>query len=253
MQNLSSRLGTVTGKHLAEICRSEYSKPVGLALWLFTELAIIGSDIQEIIGSAVAFQLLFGIPLVFGCFITALDTFTFMHLHYYGVRRFEYLFIFLIGVMSFTFSYNFFVGGPEFEKILSGWVIPRCERQNTKLAVGIIGAVIMPHSLFLHSALVQSREITRVNKEAVKEANYYFGIESALSLFLSFLINLFVVAVFAAGFYNTGLSDDIGLAEAGDYLKNRFGTVVMYIWGVGLLGRRTVVNHDWNICWSICN
>jgi len=235
MQILSSRLGIVTGKHMAEICRLEFSKPVGMLLWFFTELAIIGSDLQEIVGSAVAFQLLFGISLPVGCLITALDTFTFMHLHRYGVRRFEYFFVFLIMVMAAMFGWNFFWGGPEWSEIGKGWLIPRCQPQHTQLAVGLVGAIIMPHCLFLHSALVHSRKIESSNKDAVIEANFYFTVESCISLFVSFLINTFVVSVFAKGFFMTEFSDAIGLKDAGEYLKDRFGTIAMYLWGIGLL------------------
>jgi len=235
MQNLASRLGVVTGRHLAEICRTEYDKATALILWLLTELAIIGSDIQEIVGSAIAFKLLFGLPLIYGCFITALDTFTFMLVHYYGVRKLEALVGFLITTMAITFGINFFRDHPDYSSILEGWVVPKCDNDNVEFAVGLIGAVIMPHNLFLHSALVHSRAIPRDQRGAVAEANYYFIIESAISLLLSFIINLFVVAVFARGFYGTPGADDIGLEEAGDVLRDRFGKSSMYIWGVGLL------------------
>eukprot|EP00494_Astrolonche_serrata_P027357 UN27620 len=120
MQILSARLGVVTGKHLAEICRTEYHQKTGLLLWVFTELAIIGSDIQEIVGSAIAFKLLFGLPLVYGCVLTALDTFTFMLIHYSGVRRLEALFAVLITTMAVTFGIKFFIGKPEAAKAVCG-------------------------------------------------------------------------------------------------------------------------------------
>merc|ERR1719499_77665 len=137
--------------------------------------------------------------------------------------------------MAISFGINFFRTEPEYGNILKGWVVPECDGDNVEFAVGLIGAVIMPHNLFLHSALVHSRKIRRDQQSAVAEANYYFIIESGISLLFSFFINLFVVAVFARGFHGSADADDIGLEEAGNHLRDRFGTSSMYVWGVGLL------------------
>merc|ERR1719461_140511 len=118
---------------------------------------------------------------------------------------------------------------------MKGWIVPECDNDNVEFAVGLIGAVIMPHNLFLHSALVDSRKIERTQKSAVAEANYYFAIESGISLLFSFFINLFIVAVFAKGFHGTPDADDIGLQGAGNNLQDRFGESFKYIWAVGLL------------------
>eukprot|EP01083_Nonionella_stella_P112838 332368_1 len=239
IQTLSARLGVVTGRHLAQICRYEYNKPVALALWIMTELAIIGSDIQEVVGSAVAFRVLFGWPLWIGCLLTAVDAFTFLLLSKLGMRFLEAFFCSLIGVMAITFGIEFFIGKPNLLHIAQGWGLPLCEADNIEQAVGIVGAVIMPHNLFLHSALVQTRNLRRGNRAAVAEGNYYFTIEGGMSLFVSFFINLFIVAVFAKGFHThntTGIDQhDIGLENAGDVLGQRFGDFAKYIWGVGLL------------------
>jgi len=233
VQSLSARLGTVTGKHLAEICRYEYGMKTGIALWIFTELAIIGSDIQEVVGSAIAMKLLFGWPLYVGCLVTALDTFTFMLIHYYGVRKLELIFSTLILVMVITFSIEFGIAKPDGMEILKGWWIPNCDEDGTEYAVGMIGAVIMPHNLFLHSALVQSRHVDRTISGAVAEANYYFTLEGAISLAVSFFINLTIMAVFAvAGQWD---KEDVGLKNAGDYLQENFGDLAKVVWAIGLL------------------
>ena len=141
--------------------------------------------------------------------------------------------------MAVTFAIEFGIGKPNLLSIIEGWGLPLCDEDNIEQAVGIVGAVIMPHNLFLHSALVQTRNLKRTNKAAVREGNYYFTIEGGLSLFVSFFINLFIVAVFAVGFNtdNTTSVDknDIGLRNAGDVLGERFGEAAKIIWGVGLL------------------
>jgi len=239
IQTLAARLGVVTGRHLAQLCRYEYSRPVALLLWLATECAIIGSDIQEVVGSAVAFQVLFGWPLWIGCVLTVFDAFTFLLLSKLGMRVLEAFFCSLIGVMAITFAIEFGIGKPSLLGIAEGWGLPLCSEGNVEQAVGIVGAVIMPHNLFLHSALVQTRNLQRTNKAAVREGNYYFTIESGMTLFVSFFINLFIVAVFAVGFAEDNTigvtASDIGLENAGAVLGERFGGAARIIWGVGLL------------------
>merc|ERR1719233_1489963 len=182
IQCMCIRLGTVTGRHLAEICRYEYGKKTALVLWILTELAIIGSDIQEVVGSAIAMNMLFGWDLYLGCLITAFDTFTFMLIHYFGVRKMELIYGLAILTMAVTFSIEFGIAKPDGLGIGRGWLFPTCTEEGTDYAVGMIGAVIMPHNLFLHSALVQSRIIDRTDKGAIQEANYYFSLEGAISL-----------------------------------------------------------------------
>ena len=126
IQTLAARLGVVTGRHLAQICRYEYNTPIALILWIMTELAIIGSDIQEVVGSAVAFQVLFGWPLWIGCLLTAFDAFTFLLLSKLGMRFLEAFFCSLIGVMAVTFGIDFFIGRPNLLSIAAGWYIHSC-------------------------------------------------------------------------------------------------------------------------------
>ena len=127
------------------------------------------------------------------------------------------------------------IGKPDGIKILEGWIIPECDESAVEQAVGTIGAIIMPHNLFLHSALIQTRNIQRQHKSAVKEGNFYFSLESAITLLVSFIINLFIVAVFAKGFYGTDDADSIGLSNAGDVLDETFGKAAKYLWALGLL------------------
>lgn len=146
LQILAARLGVVTGKHLAQVCRENYSPAMSNVLWVMTELAIIGSDIQEVIGSAIAFKILFGLPLWAGVLITGADTFTFMLLHALGVRKLEAFFATLIGTMSICFFVNFGVIGPSGSGMAKG-MLPEVSDYAVVQAVSILGAVIMPHNM----------------------------------------------------------------------------------------------------------
>jgi len=216
VQRLSIRLGVVTGRHLAEMCYQQYPKVPRLILWIMSEIAIIGSDMQEVIGTSIAIYILSNkvIPLWGGVLITVADTFTFLLLDRYGLRKLELFFGFLITVMAFTFGYEYVVDSPDQLEVIEGLFIPGCSGCSSEgilQAVGVVGAVIMPHNLFLHSALVKSREVNRKNKSAVRQANMYFFIESCIALFVSFIINIFVVSVFASGLYQTTNADIVTL------------------------------------------
>ncbi|XP_030754879.1 protein Malvolio-like isoform X2 [Sitophilus oryzae] len=267
MQRLSARLGVVTGLHLAEMCYRQYRKVPRIILWLMIEIAIIGSDMQEVIGTAIAIYLLSGtkIPIWGGVLITIIDTFTFLLFDKYGLRKLESFFGLLITVMGVTFGYEYVTSKPDALGVFKGMFIPWCQDCDSRAllqAVGIIGAVIMPHNLYLHSALVKSRHIDRTKPEKVRDANLYFFIEACIALFVSFVINVFVVAVFAHGLFqktnadihkaclaypsiNATIFPNTG-PEANDYVKAdlykggiflgcMYGVIAMYVWAVGIL------------------
>ncbi|GLU20092.1 hypothetical protein SLE2022_363070 [Rubroshorea leprosula] len=240
VQLLSARLGVATGRHLAELCREEYPTWARMVLWIMAEVALIGADIQEVIGSAIAIKILSNgvIPLWAGVTITACDCFIFLFLENYGVRKLEAFFAVLIAIMAISFAWMFGETKPNFEELLLGILIPKLSSRTIQQAVGVVGCIIMPHNVFLHSALVQSREIDRSKKGRVQEALNYYSIESTVALVLSFIINLFVTAVFAKGFYGTDIADSIGLLNAGQYLQEKYGGglfPILYIWAIGLL------------------
>lgn len=192
-----------------------------------------------------------------GTIITIFDTFTFLFLDKYGLRKLEVFFGALITVMAVSFGYEFAVVKPDMGEIAKGSLIPWCSDCDSAVllqAVGIVGAVIMPHNLYLHSALVKSRNVDRKNASKVKEANYYFFVEAAIALFISFIINVFVVSVFAHGLYGkenkeiidscvnetsiidearlifnngTGLVDDTSIYKGGIFLGCSFGVAAM--------------------------
>ncbi|KAA8591474.1 hypothetical protein FQN60_002417, partial [Etheostoma spectabile] len=224
LQRLAARLGVVTGMHLAEVCNRQ-------------------------------------IPLWGGVLITIIDTFVFLFLDKYGLRKLEAFFGLLITIMAITFGYEYVTVSPDQGQLLKGMFVPYCEGcgpAQLAQAVGIVGAVIMPHNIYLHSALVKSREVDRSNKEEVKEANKYFFIESTVALFVSFLINVFVVAVFAEAFYGRTNQEvysvcnqtgspyldifplnnqtlEVNLYKGGVVLGCFFGPAALYIWAVGIL------------------
>ncbi|XP_067449375.1 natural resistance-associated macrophage protein 2-like isoform X1 [Thunnus thynnus] len=263
LQRLAARLGVVTGLHLAEVCNRQYHTVPRIILWLMVEVAIICSDMQEVIGCAIAFSLLSSgrIPLWGGVLITIIDTFVFLFLDKYGLRKLEAFFGLLITVMAITFGYEYVTVGPDQGQLLMGMFVPYCEGcgpVQLGQAVGIVGAVIMPHNIYLHSALVKSREVDRTNKKEIKEANKYFFIESTVALFVSFLINVFVVAVFAEGFYGRTNAEvhkvctdagsphshmfpmdnktlEVDIYRGGVVLGCFFGPAALYIWAVGIL------------------
>nr|XP_019580122.1 PREDICTED: natural resistance-associated macrophage protein 2 isoform X2 [Rhinolophus sinicus] len=263
LQRLAARLGVVTGLHLAEVCHRQYPKVPRIILWLMVELAIIGSDMQEVIGSAIAINLLSvgRVPLWAGVLITIADTFVFLFLDKYGLRKLEAFFGFLITVMALTFGYEYVTVKPSQSEVLKGMFLPSCSGCGTpqiQQAVGIVGAVIMPHNMYLHSALVKSRQVNRAKKQEIREANKYFFIESCIALFVSFIINVFVVSVFAEAFFgktnqqvievcrnssspHTGLFPDdnstlaVDIYKGGVVLGCYFGPATLYIWAVGIL------------------
>ncbi|CAM9921466.1 unnamed protein product, partial [Pylaiella littoralis] len=266
LQSLTARLGVVTGTHLADVCRTHYNRPAALLLWVMMEIAIIGSDIQEVLGSAIGLQILFGIPLWVGCLLTALDTFTFLFIHVFGVRKLEALFMLLVSVMTVAFFVDFFISPPSAADVAEGFFF-QAESYARVPALGLIGAVIMPHNLYLHSALVLSRVVDRTNTRKLWEATKYYTFDTAIALLVAFLINLAVVSTFAKQFYDetcatasvasacfvgdsidlsqpsygacdtdgTGLCQEIGLSAAAAALQGTLGSSAKYIWAIGLL------------------
>ncbi|GMH16452.1 hypothetical protein Nepgr_018293 [Nepenthes gracilis] len=240
IQLLSIRVGVATGKHLSELCREEYPPLARFLLWVMVEVAVIAADIQEVIGTSIAIQLLSRgvIPLWASVVITALDCFVFLFLENYGVRKLEAGLAVLIATMAAAFAWLFADAKPSGKKLLMGVLVPKLSSKTIKQAVGFVGCVITPHNVFLHSALVQSREIDPNKTGRVQEALNYYSIESAMALLVSFMINLFVTTVFAEGFYGTEQASRVGLKNAGQYLEEKHGgglLPILYLWCIGLL------------------
>jgi manganese transport protein len=206
LQSLCARLGIVTGRDLAQACRDHYSRPVSFVLWVLCEVAICACDLAEVIGSAIALNLLFGIPLVWGVCVTALDVLAVMYLQNKGFRYIEALVITLILTIGGCFFAEIVFSRPDVVAVIGGFV-PRFEIvQHTEMlyvAIGILGATVMPHNLYLHSSIVQTRKYEHT-PEGRTEAIKFATIDSSVALMFALFINGAILVVSAATFYGKG-------------------------------------------------
>jgi len=218
LQGLAAKLGIVTGRDLAQACRDHYSRPVSLALWVLCEIAIAACDLAEVIGSAIALNLLFGIPLPWGIAITSLDVLLILYLQNKGFRLLEALVIVLIATIAGCFLFEILISKPDAMGVLRGFVpSPSILADPDKLyiAIGILGATVMPHNLYLHSSVVQTRsyEETPVGR---REAVKFAFIDSTVALSFALFINAAILIVAAATFHRAGQT---GVAEIQDAYK----------------------------------
>jgi manganese transport protein len=199
LQTLSARLGIVAGRDLAQACRESYPKPVCDALWVLCEIAIAACDLAEVLGAAIGLHLLFGIPLVIGVSLTALDTVLVLWFSRYGIRLIEAVILALIAVMTGCFGVELAFAKPVFHEVMSG-LVPRLNGQSLYIAIGILGATVMPHNLYLHSALVQTRRIGRTIAEK-REACRYNLADSVIALNGALIVNAAILVMAAAVFF----------------------------------------------------
>ena len=216
LQALAARLGIVTGRDLAQACRDAYPRPVNLALWFACELAIIACDLAEVIGTAIALQLLFGIPLVAGALITALDAFLILLLMGKGFRFLEAFVAALLIVIAACFAIQAVAAQPDMKELLAGFLPSSAIAKNPEMlyiAIGIIGATVMPHNLYLHSSIVQTRAYQR-NEKGRREAIRFATVDSTVALMLALFVNAAILIVAAATFHTSGHNqvEDIGEA-----------------------------------------
>ena len=216
LQHLALKLGIVTGRDLAQACRDHYARPVALALWILCEIAIAACDLAEVIGSAIALNLLFGLPLIIGVILTALDVLIVLLLQNKGFRFIEALVGALILTIGLCFAYEIAISHPAMLPMLAG-LIPRPEIVTNPSAlyvsIGILGATVMPHNLYLHSSIVQTRAFGKHDEERAR-AIKFATIDSTVALLFAFFINAAILIVSAATFYGTKNTDvaDIGQA-----------------------------------------
>ncbi len=203
LQTLSARLGIVTGRDLAQACRDRYPKPAAMMLWALCEVAIAACDLAEVLGTAIGLNLLFGLPLLWGVLITALDTFLFMLLQQFGIRKMEAFILVLVATIGVCFGIEVFLSKPEWAEVAAGFT-PRLSRETLYVTIGILGATVMPHNLYLHSALVQTRDI-RQNKEGKQQACRMNLVDTTVALNAAFFVNAAILIVAAAVFYRNGI------------------------------------------------
>jgi len=225
LQTLSLKLGIVTERDLAQMCRYHYRPSVNYMLWIFCELAIIACDLAEIIGSAIALNLLFHIPILWGVCITALDVFVLLFLQHKGFRYLEALITTLIGVIAICFGLEIFFSRPNLASITTGFV-PHLEIMTHPamlyIAIGILGATVMPHNLYLHSSIVQTRSYP-LNTVGKREAIRFASIDSNTALFLAMFINAAILIVAAATFFKGGRKDIAEIEDAYKLLSPMLG------------------------------
>lgn len=238
LQALAGKLGIVTGRDLAQACRDHYKKPVAFALWILCELAIAACDLAEVIGAAIALNLLFGIPLIYGVLITALDVLIVLYLQNKGFRFIESLVIILMVTIGGCFAIDIFLSKPDVGGIMAGFV-PSAEIVTNPamlyIAIGILGATVMPHNLYLHSSIVQTRNFEQTSsgkRSAIKYATW----DSTIALLFALFINAAILIVSAAAFHANGRTDVAEIQQAYELLTPILGTAIgSILFGVALL------------------
>ncbi len=238
LQSLSLKLGLVTGRDLAQACRDHYSRPVSFVLWILCEVAIAACDLAEVIGSAVALNLLFGIPLIWGVILTAADVLLILLLQNKGFRWLEAFIISLIIIIGICFAIELVLSRPSMAAVAAG-LIPRAEIVTNPMmlyiAIGILGATVMPHNLYLHSSIVQTRDVEG-NGKATREAIRYATIDSTVALLFAFFINAAILILSAATFHTTGNTEVADINDAYNLLTPLLGTsIASTLFAVALL------------------
>ena len=223
LQSLSARLGIVTQRDLAQASRETYSKPVNYILYFLAEIAIAACDLAEVLGMAIGINLLFNIPLIEGVLITVLDTFLLLFLINKGIRKMEAFIIVLVAIIGFSFVFEMIFAEPELDKVVYGLVPSIPSEAALYIAIGIIGATVMPHNLYLHSSLVQTRNFDR-STAGIKQALKYNFIDSTIALNLAFLVNAAILILAAATFYRNGMYEVAEIQDAHRFLETLLGT-----------------------------
>jgi len=216
LQGLAAKLGIVTGRDLAQACRDAYPRPVVWFLWVICELAIAACDLAEVIGSAIALNLLFHIPIAIGVIVTALDVLVVLFLQHRGFRRLEALVIALVASIGLCFLFEIVISRPDIGGVLSGFVPSGDIVRNPQMlyiAIGILGATVMPHNLYLHSSIVQTRRYEE-NVAGKREAVRFAFIDSTVALTFALFVNAAILVVSAATFHRAGLNQVAEIQEA---------------------------------------
>src|SRR5689334_4179794 len=225
LQGLASKLGIVSGRDLAQACRDHFSPRVNIMLWVLCEIAIAACDLAEVIGTAIALNLLFGIPLAWGVGITALDVLIVLYLQNKGFRVLEAMVIALIATVGLCFLFELIVSRPEMGGVLRGFIPSPAVLQNPDMlyiAIGILGATVMPHNLYLHSSIVQTRKYD-LSREGKREAVKFAFVDSTIALSFALFINAAILIVAAATFHRTGNTQVAEIQDAYQLLSPLLG------------------------------
>jgi manganese transport protein len=238
LQALAARLGIASGRDLAQACRDHYSRPVTIVLWLLCEIAIAACDLAEVIGAAIALNLLFGLPLIWGVVLTSLDVLMVLYLQHHGFRFVEALVVGLILLIAGSFAVELYLAKPALAPMLTGF-IPRAgivrNPEMLYIAIGILGATVMPHNLYLHSSIVQTRKYLDT-PESKKEAIRFATIDSSVALMFALFINAAILVMAAAAFHGSGHEAVADIGDAYQLLSPLLGTkLASVLFAVALL------------------
>lgn len=223
LQSLSARLGIVRRLDLAQANRETYPPVVNFILYLLAELAIAATDLAEVLGMAIGIKLLTGLPLIYGTFITVFDTFLFLFLQRYGIRKMEAFILLLVATIGFSFLIQLFIAKPDLSYAIKGFMPTNLSPEALYIAVGIIGATVMPHNLYLHSALVQTRKIER-SAQGIKKSIFYNFIDSVVALNAAFFVNASILVLAATTFYYSGHTQVAKIEDAHALLAPLLGS-----------------------------
>src|SRR5689334_1287148 len=235
IQSLSAKLGIASGQNLAEHCRNEFPRPVVIAMWVIGELVAIATDLAEFLGAALGFYLLFGMPLWIAGLVTAVITFLILGLERYGFRSLEVVITVLVAVVALSYLLETFLDKPHWPTVFFHAVIPQFSgAESVLLATGILGATVMPHVIYLHSALTQNRIITR-HPEQQRKLFHYELIDVFIAMGLAGLINMAMLIMAASTFFNAGLTEIGSIEEAHRTLEPLLGSAASWIVAVSVL------------------
>jgi len=225
LQSLSARLGIVRGRDLAQANRETYPPVINFILYVLAEIAIAACDLAEVLGMAIGIQLLTGLPLVYGVSFTVVDTFLLLILQRYGIRKMEAFIISLVAIVGISFLTELVIARPLMSEVVTGFVPTIPDNAALYIAIGIIGATVMPHNLYLHSALVQTRKIQQ-DKKGIKQALKLNLIDSTVALNLAFFVNAAILILAATVFFKSGRTDIAEIQDAHELLEKLLGSKV---------------------------
>jgi manganese transport protein len=234
LQGLSARLGIVRRRDLAQANRETYPKLINYALWFLAEIAIAACDLAEVLGMAIGLQLLTGLPLIWGVSLTVLDTFLLLYLQKSGMRKMEAFIIALVAIVAISFLLEIILAKPALEEVARGFIPTFPTNEALYIAIGIIGATVMPHNLYLHSALVQTRKIDRTD-EGIRQALKFNRIDTTIALNIAFLVNAAILILAATVFFKTGNSEVAEIKEAHRLLPGFLGNAAPILFAVALI------------------
>ncbi len=234
LQSLAARLGIVKGWDLAQASRQQYPTWVNVSLYAFAEIAIAATDLAEIIGMAIGLNLLFDLPLIWGVVITVFDTFLLLFLINKGIRRLELFIISLVAIIGLSFIAQMFIVQPEIVPLMKGFIPGDLSGEALYIAIGIIGATVMPHNLYLHSSLVQTRRFSR-DEQGIRTALKFNFIDSTIALNAAFFVNAAILVLAASAFYKNGYNDVVDISNAHELLKGLFGNLAPTLFAIALI------------------